>query len=318
MQACSSNRGMIDSTSADGHVAGAARRGSQLWNGSLKEDVSSLPRRLRALIALAHPVPSFGTALAAVVAALPLVANLEQWQRVFLLFVSVLFQQVAISVHNDWCDLDLDRAAKPGRALPAGMVGGRTTLMLIAGSAGASVLMARALGWDMVVLVVIGLAAGLVYNAHLKRTPLSWVPFAVAFPLIPLFGMAALDRWTTWWWTMYVVPLPSIVAIHLTDALPDYEHDAAMGVDGLAQFLGKGLAAKMAMALAGLSALAVGALGSLLPRLSPLGTSVAQAGFCGAAALIALGAINPRMRRATVTAGAAVAALAWAVATALT
>ncbi|HEV2121890.1 MAG TPA: UbiA family prenyltransferase [Chloroflexota bacterium] len=308
---------MTDSAKIDAPVAGVSRRGRRRWNHGPAEDLTSFTRRFSALVALAHPLPSLGTALAAVAAALPLLLGMAQWHRLVLLFVSVLLQQAAISVHNDWCDRDVDLVAKSGRAIPAGYVQGRTALLLASGTAAAAILLATALGWDMVTLVVLGLASGVLYNARLKRTPFSWVPFALAFPLIPLFGMAALDRWTAWWWTMFLVPLPSIVSIHLTDALPDYDQDAAMGVNGLAQFLGKDLAAKAASASAGIGAIAVVILGTLLPSLSSQATWVAQAGFGCAVMLIALGEMCPGWRRVAMTAGAAIAALAWAAATAI-
>jgi 4-hydroxybenzoate polyprenyltransferase len=151
-------------------------------------------------------------------------------------------QQVAISLHNDWCDRALDATAKPWRAIPSGYASPRAVRAAAWLLAVASLAVALPLGWLEVALDAIALAAGFAYNASLKRTALSWLPFAVAFPLIPLFGPAAMDDPGRVWQLappFYAVGAPLAVAIHLADTLPDLLRDRDHGVRGLAHRLGE-------------------------------------------------------------------------------
>jgi 4-hydroxybenzoate polyprenyltransferase len=266
--------------------------------------------RLLSYVALTHPIPSAGTALAAVGAALPLAHGQVPARPLTILFLMMLLQQVAISLHNDWCDRDVDRLAKPGRAIPAGDLPAESVRRLAWGLAGSALLVSLLLGADALLLNALGLCAGFVYNAWLKRTSLSWLPFAVAFPLIPLFGMAALDRWPSLWWTMFAVPFPAIVAIHLADALPDLETDAAAGVRGLAQVLGARRTSVGAILLSFLGAAIVGALGVLR------GEPAAVWGAAAGATIVLPAVFRPAWHRASVTVSAATIFLGWVLAVA--
>src|SRR4029077_466019 len=95
------------------------------------------------------------------------------------------------------------------------------------------------LGPLALLLVGLGTACGWAYDVWLKATPLSFVPFAVAFPLMPFWIGALAGR-----------PLPSLVvlflgggplatAIHLADAIPDRDRDQESGLRTLAVALGK-------------------------------------------------------------------------------
>jgi 4-hydroxybenzoate polyprenyltransferase len=233
--------------------------------------------------------------------------------RLALLLLMVALQQAAISLHNDWCDRSLDAVAKPWRALPSGRVAPGTVAAAAYVLAALSAASAWPLGHDLVALDLAGLAAGFAYNARLKRTPLSWLPFALAFPLLPLFAAAALDRWPPAWPTLFAVGLPVVVAIHLADALPDLDADAAAGARGLAPWLGPRRAQRLS-----LFALAAAALIALSAGLAlawgggwGLGPAAAVAG--GALGWLGLGAAvaKPGTHRLSVTAGAAAIALGW-------
>ena len=121
--------------------------------------------------------------------------------------------------------------------------------------AAVSLVLAAPGGRRLVLLDAAGTGAGFVYNARLKRTPWSWLPFALAFPLIPLFGAAALDAWPRRWWTLFLVGAPAVLAVHLSDAIPDLEGDARAGAGGLARRLGRDRATRLCLAALGGSAL---------------------------------------------------------------
>jgi 4-hydroxybenzoate polyprenyltransferase len=91
----------------------------------------------------------------------------------------------------------------------------------------------------------VGLAAGIAYDARLKYTALSWLPFSVAFPTLPLWAWAGaapggeLPARLFW-----ILPVGGVlvVGIHLADTIPDLATDSGAGVEGLAHRLGPGRA----------------------------------------------------------------------------
>ena len=76
----------------------------------------------------------------------------------------------------------------------------------------------------------------------------SALPFAVAVPIVPLFGYGAAGRFPAVLWWAWPIGALLAVATHLADALPDVERDRATGVRGLATRLGVGRAAAVAAA----------------------------------------------------------------------
>lgn len=194
--------------------------------------------RVGALVQLTHPLPSLATVAAALGFA-GLASN--GWLPpglVFQLGGALLAQQLATSLHNDWCDRDIDALAKPDRAIPSGAIKPATVLWLAAALSTLSLALALPFGMDEVALVGLWLVTAVAYNAWLKRTVWSWLPFCIGFPLIALYGAAALDHWPGWIWWACLLAQPLIIAIHLADSLPDLEADAAAGSHGLAWHLG--------------------------------------------------------------------------------
>jgi 4-hydroxybenzoate polyprenyltransferase len=81
-------------------------------------------------------------------------------------------------------------------------------------------------------------AGGWAYNLGLKATVWSWLPYAVAFGLLPVFiWLAGDDSGAPPLW----LPLAAAclgVGAHLLNVLPDIADDAATGVRGLPHRLG--------------------------------------------------------------------------------
>ena len=94
-----------------------------------------------------------------------------------------------------------------------------------------------------------GLACGLSYDFWLKRTPLSWLPMAIAFPLIPAWVYLSLDRWTAFLWWAFPVGLLLGAAVHLANQLPDIAADANAGSESSAVRAGARRTAGMAFGL---------------------------------------------------------------------
>jgi len=105
----------------------------------------------------------------------------------------------------------------------------------------AAILLALPFGLWFTLLTAIGLGGGLLYDAGLKYTPLSWLPFSIAFPTLPLWAWAGVHPAGEFpprlWW---VIPVAGVLVlgIHLADTIPDIAHDTAAGARGLAHRLG--------------------------------------------------------------------------------
>jgi 4-hydroxybenzoate polyprenyltransferase len=155
----------------------------------------------------------------------------------------------------------------------------------------ASLGFAAALGRAVLLLAVVGLACAWSYDLWLKGTAASVLPFAVALPVVPLFGYGAAGRFPPVLWWAWPIGALAAVAVHLADALPDVEADRATGVRGLVSRLG----ARRASALAAASYAA--ALGLAL-------ASGLAAAPSGAAPLWAGGALAAALGLAAVAAGA--------------
>ncbi len=275
--------------------------------------VLSVPARARILVALLHPLPSLATTVAAVGFGLFFGLRLQDG-RLWRLALTMLLAQFSISALNDWADRARDARAGRARPLPAGLLSPTMAFTTAVACATLAVALAAGFGWRSAGLVVLGIAAGWIYDLGLKATPLSFLPFALAFPLLPLWvGVVAgrFDRSLLW---LFAAGMPLATAIHLADAIPDREVDRAGGARTMAVALGRPAAERLAA-----FALAVGA--SIL-GLSLGGTRIAAAGgvwVVGAtAAVLYLLAVRRereaqrlRVARWVLVAGAGLAAATW-------
>lgn len=194
--------------------------------------------RLISALRLVHPFPSLlNTAL---VFGLALLAG-GGADRAALLAAGMLGLQFCIGTVNDLFDEQIDRAAKPWKPIPAGIVSRRaaTVIALIAGGGGL-VLAAAAAGLPALTMAAAMLACGLVYDARLKPTAWAWLCFSVAFAILPVYA---------WYGATgqlpprpeFLLPLAALAGplIQLSNGLSDLERDAAAGIRTLATRLGR-------------------------------------------------------------------------------
>lgn len=146
--------------------------------------------------------------------------------------------QATIGVVNDYYDRTLDAATKPWKPVASGLVSPRVAVALALVLFAATVALAATLGIAGFLLALLGLACGLAYDARLKRTVFSVVPYMIAIPTLPLWVWATLGVWrpALWW----LPPIGALigVALHLQNTVADIDGDAAHGVRGLAHRLG--------------------------------------------------------------------------------
>ncbi|MFG3305061.1 UbiA family prenyltransferase [Streptomyces wuyuanensis] len=148
--------------------------------------------------------------------------------------------QLSIGWCNDRADTGRDRAAgrrdKPlvtGETLPGAVAAAAIAALAVC------VVLSMACGPVAGCVHVAAVAAAWWYNLHLKRTALSWLPYALAFALLPAFVTLALPGgpWPPLW-LMIAAGLLGTGA-HFANVLPDIDHDLRTGVHGLPQRLGR-------------------------------------------------------------------------------
>ena len=192
------------------------------------------------VVELLHPIPSVLTTLAAMGFAWIFGIGLRD-RRFWWIGAIMLLVQFSISALNEWADADLDRRAGRRRPIPLGLVSrGAALSVAVVCAVGAFLLcVLSALGPFALLLVGLGTACGWAYDLWLKPTPLSFVPFAIAFPLMPFWIGVLAGRPPGSLLILFLGGSPLATAIHLADAIPDRERDRAAGLQTLAATLGQ-------------------------------------------------------------------------------
>jgi len=247
--------------------------------------------RVRGLVLATHLGP---TVAVTVVATLLGVAAGVGPARAALLCVAVLAGQASIGWSNDWLDADRDRAV--ARADKPVVQGAVSPSLLRAGAlaaAVAAVVLSLLLGTVPGLLLLLLVASGWAYNAGLKRTVLSGVPYLVGFGALPAGVVAAAPGTPIAPWWLIAAGAALGGAAHLANVAPDLEEDLATGVRGLPHRLGPVVSAVLGAALLGAA--------SLLLVFGPPGAPT-TAGWIGLgvavpAVVVAALAGTPRWRR---------------------
>ncbi|WP_298332481.1 UbiA family prenyltransferase [Haloactinopolyspora sp.] len=194
----------------------------------------------RTTLALARAAHAGPTAAVTIVAVLLAQNAGNDAATIGVVLVAVLAGQLSIGWSNDLLDARRDRAAgrrdKPVATgeLPGGLVRVGIAVALT-GCVVASMSLGAAAGSVHLALVGCGWA----YNALLKRTVWSWLPYAVAFGGLPVVATLALDPPSLPPWWMVVAGSLLGIGAHMANAVPDLDEDIATGVVGLPHRLGR-------------------------------------------------------------------------------
>jgi 4-hydroxybenzoate polyprenyltransferase len=191
---------------------------------------------VRALALSCHPVPS--VAVAALSAGLASLADLSLGRGV-LVCTAVFAGQLSVGWSNDYLDAERDRAVhRSDKPVAAGavaprMAGAAAVVALIVAFA-----LSATLGWGGGAAALLIVACGWLYNVGLKATIVSWLPYAIAFGMLPAVATlsASPPRWPAAW-ALAAGGLLGVAA-HLANVLPDLREDVATGVRGLPHRLG--------------------------------------------------------------------------------
>jgi 4-hydroxybenzoate polyprenyltransferase len=208
------------------------------------------------LLMASHPEP---TALVTVLISLLALGAGRGWGTIWVA-AAVLAGHLSVGWSNDYLDRGLDRAArrldKPlarAAAGPAGAGGSglrpATVRTAALGALCACLPLSLVSGIGFTAAHFTAIAFAMAYNAGLKSKLLSFVPYTVAFGLVPIAVTLSLPM-SPWPPTWAIVAGALIGAGgHFTQALPDIPADRQLGVYGLPQAIGQRASAATAAIL---------------------------------------------------------------------
>ena len=248
--------------------------------------------RARALVAATHAGP---TVAVTTVATLLAVAADVPAGRAALVGAAVLAGQASIGWSNDWLDADRDRAvARADKPVVQGLVSPSLLRRAALGAVTVAVVLSLLLGWVPGLLLLALVASGWAYNAGLKRTAASPLPYITGFGLLPAGVVAAAPGTPAAPWWLVAAGAALGAAAHLANVAPDVEDDLATGVRGLPHRLGPRVSAVACALLLGAASLAL----VLGPPGRPTPTGWAGLAVAVPAVVVAALAGTPRFRRA--------------------
>lgn len=181
------------------------------------------------------------------------------------LAASMLALQTSIGALNDLADVGIDSGRKPGKPLPRGVVtvseAGIVVVFGLVVGVGLSALSSRVTA----LVAAAGLACGYLYDLRLSRTRWSWVPLAVALPLVPVYAWVGVSGGVPAD-LIAIVPAGMLAgaALALGNGVADEARDRAAGIRTAPVVLGRARAVALtALGLAGTVTIAL-ALGPAL------------------------------------------------------
>ncbi len=244
--------------------------------------------RLRALALSTHPGP--GTAVTAIAVLLGIAGGLEPW-RIVILGLVLALDQASVGLSNDWIDADRDRAVgRPDKPVARGDIPASLARNVAFGAAVASVAVSFALGWQVALAHLVFLVSGWSYNAGLKATAASVLPYVIGFGVLPsVVTLSASEPELAVWWATAAGALLG-AGSHFANVLPDLDDDARTGIRGLPHRLGRlpSLVITWVALPAAAASLAIGI---------GLDTPIGIAGL-GAASVIGIAGLTLGLRRA--------------------
>lgn len=153
--------------------------------------------------------------------------------------LAVLTGQLSVGWSNDYLDRDRDRrAGRTDKPVAVGSVRAGTVATAAAVAVVACVPLSLLSGWRAGAVHLAAVAVAWAYNAWLKRTPASPLPYALAFGAVPAFVTLGLPGhpWPPAWATLAAALLGT--GAHFVNTLPDLADDERTGVRGLPHRLG--------------------------------------------------------------------------------
>jgi 4-hydroxybenzoate polyprenyltransferase len=180
--------------------------------------------------------------------------------------LAVLSGQLSVGWSNDYLDRDRDRiAGRSDKPIVTGAVSARTVGIGALVALAACVPLSLASGWRAALVHLGAVAVAWAYNVRLKDSPISPLPYTLAFGSLPIFVTLGLPG--------HPMPLAWGIAAaallgtgaHFVNTLPDLADDARTGVRGLPHRLGS----RLSLAVAAVLMAAAATIAALAPPDAP-------------------------------------------------
>jgi poly(3-hydroxybutyrate) depolymerase len=202
-------------------------------------------KRLRGLVQACH----FGPSLLVTTVAF-LIAQALWWEGpAYVIAIGVLLGQLIVGWTNDLHDytddLKHNRVVKPlvsGLITPQQL---RTAIVVVTPLA-VIVNLFGPLGFKGGAVYLLGIAFGLAYNFYFKYTPLSPLPYVIAFAALPASIVLAVEE-TPPLWMMAAGSLLGVAA-HIANVLKDFDEDGQSGIRSFPHIIGE-RASRLAIAV---------------------------------------------------------------------
>lgn len=163
---------------------------------------------------------------------------------------AVLTGQLSVGWCNDAVDAERDRrSGRPDKPVARGEIGARAVAVAAGAALAASVPLSLLSGWRATLAHLVAILLAWAYNLGGKATPLSVLPYTIAFGLLPAFVTLGLPGapGPAWWATAGAALLGA--GAHFANVLPDLDDDLATGIRGLPHRLGRTASAALAAGL---------------------------------------------------------------------
>lgn len=207
---------------------------------------------LRALARSCHPEPV--VAVTAIAGVLALAAGRGPAGTAWTV-LAILSGQLAVGWTNDYLDRDLDRReGRVDKPVAEGEIKAATVRRAAILALLACVPLSLVSGPASAAAHLLAVGSAMAYNAGLKVRPLSALPYAVSFGLLPsVITLGLPGHRPAAVWASIAGALLGLGG-HFTQVLPDIPADRALGIRGLPQLMGEKASGLVAAALLAIAA----------------------------------------------------------------
>jgi 4-hydroxybenzoate polyprenyltransferase len=147
--------------------------------------------------------------------------------------------QASIGALNDVHDAPEDAGRKPGKPIPAGLVGVPLARIVVLGAATIGLALGVIVHPWIGLLGLVVVAIGYGYDLLAKGTAWSWLPFAVGIPMLPIYGwLGAAGSLPLFFVALTPMAILAGAALAIANARADLERDVAAGTVSVATSLG--------------------------------------------------------------------------------
>lgn len=138
----------------------------------------------------------------------------------------MLALQASIGALNDLVDAGIDSGRKPGKPIPRGAARPSEALALAVAGLALGLALSALSGPATAAVAAAGVACGYLYDLRLSRTPWSWLPLALALPLVPIHAwLGATGTMPDGLWGLVPIALFAGSGLALGNGLVDVERD---------------------------------------------------------------------------------------------